>query len=57
MDLSYATIPIGNEAHVILYNQSEEENHVEDPGSDSEFDTSSEEGHSKEPIDPPLDFE
>jgi hypothetical protein len=57
MDLSYATIPIGNEAHAILFNQPKKTTHVEDPESDSEFDTSSQEDQSKETIDPPLDFD
>jgi hypothetical protein len=57
MELSYTTIPIRDETHAILYNQPKKRTHVEDPGSDSELGISSEEGHSKEPIAPPLDFD
>jgi hypothetical protein len=44
MDLSYATIPIGDEGYATLYNEPRIKNHVEDPNnedacSDHEFDT------------------
>jgi len=57
MDLSYATIPIGDESHAILYNQPKKRMHVEDPVSDYELDISLEEVHPKEPIDSPLNFD
>jgi hypothetical protein len=48
MDLSYATIPIGNEAHVILYNQPMTRAHVEEIDSDLEDDSPLEEDHPEE---------
>jgi hypothetical protein len=55
MDLFYATIPIGNESHTTLYNQPKMRTHMENPGSDSKFDTSSKGSHYEEPINHPLD--
>jgi hypothetical protein len=57
MDLSYNTIPTGDETHAIIYNQPKKRVHVEDLESDYEFGTSLEEDHSEEPIDSPLDFD
>jgi hypothetical protein len=57
MDLPYATIPIGDESHDILYNQPKKRTHVEDLESDSKSNISLEEDRSKEPIDPPTDFD
>lgn len=51
MDLSYATIPIGDEAHVFLYNQPMTRAHVEDIDDDLEDDIPLEEDHLEEFMD------
>jgi hypothetical protein len=67
MDLSYATILIGNEGYATLYNQPRMKNHVEDPNNkdawtNHEFDTplklheeDHHDGFCEEPLDPHLD--
>jgi hypothetical protein len=55
MDLSYATIPIGDEAHVFLYNQPVTRDHVEEIDIDPENDGPLED-FSEEFMDSPPDF-